>query len=99
MFNFSQRYGHGVVISSYCVVWLLTFFCILQVGALSQRRIIAFFNEFVGQTVGFLNKFSSECEEKLFIVDTRLEKLETMLSILEAKVGKSKSAGLQRIII
>ena len=58
-----------------------------QVGALSQKRIIAFFNEFVGQTVTFLNKFSAECEEKLFVVDTRLEKLETMLSILEAKVS------------
>ncbi|XP_043239291.1 WASH complex subunit 3-like [Amphibalanus amphitrite] len=58
-----------------------------EVGALSQRRIIAFFNEFVAQTVTFLNKFSSQCEEKLFTVDTRLEKLETMLSILEAKLS------------
>lgn len=58
-----------------------------EVGALSQKRIIAFFNEFVGKTVAFLNNFSSECEEKLFVVDTRIDKLETMLSILEAKLS------------
>jgi len=58
-----------------------------EVNALSQKRIMTFFNEFVSHTVTFLNKFSSDCEEKLFEVDTILEKLETMLSILEAKLS------------
>ncbi|XP_037070070.1 WASH complex subunit 3-like isoform X2 [Pollicipes pollicipes] len=58
-----------------------------EVDALSQKRIITFINEFVCQTVTFLNKFASNCEDKLITVDNRLEKLETMLSILEAKLS------------
>lgn len=37
--------------------------CLLQVPAIQQRRIVAFFNQFVVHTVRFVNRFAIVCEE------------------------------------
>lgn len=68
------------------MIGVTALYVLFQVDALSQKRIIAFFNEFVCQAVTFLNNFSSVCEDKLLKVETRLERMETILQILESKV-------------
>ncbi|XP_078000269.1 WASH complex subunit 3-like [Glandiceps talaboti] len=58
-----------------------------KVEAIHQKRMLAFLNHFITHTVRFLNKFSCVCEEKLANLNLRLQKLETTLSILEAKLA------------
>jgi len=58
-----------------------------QVDPISPKRMLAFLNHFVIHTVGFLNRFSVICEEKLEDLSVRLQRLETTVCLLEAKVG------------
>ncbi|KDR17048.1 Coiled-coil domain-containing protein 53 [Zootermopsis nevadensis] len=58
-----------------------------QVGAIHQKRTLAFINHFITNTVSFLNKFSHSCELRLEKFDTQIQKLEASLSILEAKLS------------
>lgn len=66
-----------------------------QVGAIHQKRTLAFINHFISNTVSFLNKFSSSCELRLEKFEMRLQKLEASLSILEAKL--SSISGLENV--
>lgn len=63
-----------------------------KVGAIHQKRTIAFINHFISNTVSFLNKFARSCEQRLEIFDARIQKIDASLSILEAKL--SSIAGL-----
>ena len=47
---------------------------------------LAFLNHFIIHTASFLNQFSVICEEKLEDLSVRLQRLETTLCLLEAKV-------------
>jgi len=54
---------------------------------MNPKRMLAFINHFVVHTVSFLNRFSVICEEKLEDLSVRLQRLETTVCLLEAKVG------------
>lgn len=56
--------------------------------ALNTKRMQTFFNEFIVTTVNFLNQFSSECEDKFFELERKLNKIESNLIIVEEKVLK-----------
>lgn len=58
-----------------------------QVGAIHQKRTLAFINYFVTSTVSFLNNFSRSCEIRLQKCESRIQKLEASLGILEAKLS------------
>lgn len=58
-----------------------------KVEPLNQKRTLAFLNNWTMNTVSFLNQFSSVCESKLAAVDSRLQRTEDALSILEAKLS------------
>lgn len=58
-----------------------------KVGAIHQKRTLAFLNHFISHTVRFLNRFSCVCEEKLETLAIRLQRLETTMSLLEAKLA------------
>ncbi|KAK7076866.1 protein transport [Halocaridina rubra] len=58
-----------------------------KVEAINQKRTLAFINHWILHTVGFLNQFSSLCEEKLISLDTKLRRANHSLSILEAKLN------------
>ncbi|XP_077864541.1 WASH complex subunit 3-like [Saccoglossus kowalevskii] len=58
-----------------------------KVEAIHQKRMLAFLNHFITHTVRFLNKFSCVCEEKLGNLYIRIQRLETTLNILEAKIA------------
>ena len=62
------------------------YFALLKVGAINQKRTLAFLNHFITHTVRFMNRFSCVCEEKLEALAIRLQRLETSMNILEAKV-------------
>ena len=62
-------------------------FLTFQVGAIHQKRTLAFLNHFISHTVRFLNRFSGVCEEKLEDLSGRLQRIETTMNILEAKVS------------
>lgn len=47
---------------------------------------LAFINHFILNTVDFLNKFIANCEAKFIEFDTKLQKVESSLLIVEAKV-------------
>jgi len=57
------------------------------VEAIPAKRTLAFLNHFVTHTVAFLNRFAVVCEEKLESLTVRIERLETTMFILEAKVS------------
>ncbi|XP_054843675.1 WASH complex subunit 3 isoform X2 [Eublepharis macularius] len=58
-----------------------------KVPAIQQKRTVAFLNQFVVHTVQFLNRFSTVCEEKLSALSLRIQQIETMLNILDAKLS------------
>jgi hypothetical protein len=43
-------------------------------------------NTFFIRTAGFMNNFATQCENKLGRLETRLKKMDTALTLLEAKV-------------
>lgn len=47
---------------------------------------VAFVNHFIVNTVTFLNKFIGNCETKFIAFESKLQKLEASLLIVEAKV-------------
>ncbi|XP_065670401.1 WASH complex subunit 3 isoform X3 [Hydra vulgaris] len=55
--------------------------------AINYKRTLAFLNHFVTHTVRFLNRFSGDCENKLRDLQGKIQKLETTLCILEAKLS------------
>jgi len=58
-----------------------------QVDPISQKRLLAFFNFWLLQTVRFMNDFASQVESKLLEVDNRLRRLEASMTLLEAKLA------------
>jgi len=68
-----------------------------NVGAIHQKRTLAFLNHFISHTVRFLNRFSGVCEEKLEDVAYRLQRLDTTMKILEAKL--SSVPGLDNVTL
>uniref|UniRef100_A0A8C5RNM4 WASH complex subunit 3 n=1 Tax=Laticauda laticaudata TaxID=8630 RepID=A0A8C5RNM4_LATLA len=58
-----------------------------KVPAIQQKRTVAFLNQFVVHTVQFLNRFSTICEEKLSALSLRIQQIETLLNILDAKLS------------
>ncbi|XP_049940427.1 WASH complex subunit 3 [Schistocerca serialis cubense] len=66
-----------------------------QVTPIHQKRMYAFINHFITNTVSFLNKFSQSCELRLEKFDSRLQKLEASLCILETKLNSI--AGLDEV--
>ena len=60
---------------------------------------LAFLNHFIVHTSGFLNRFSVICEEKLEDLSVRLQRLETTVCLLEAKVGVVVAAALLILIL
>ncbi|XP_072045603.1 WASH complex subunit 3-like [Amphiura filiformis] len=58
-----------------------------KVGAIHQKRMLAFLNHFITHSTRFLNKFSCVCEQKLTHLNTRIQRLEVTMNILEAKIA------------
>lgn len=67
-----------------------TFFFLNQVEAINQRELVTYINMFLIRTCAFLNSFSSKCESKLAELHTRLESIDTSITLLETKVITSK---------
>jgi len=57
-----------------------------QVPSIQQKRMVAFVNHFIVNTVTFLNKFIGNCETKFIAFESKLQKLEASLLIVEAKL-------------
>lgn len=60
---------------------------VFQVPPINQRRVLAFVNHFVAETVDFLTRLITDCDLKFLAFETKLRKIEDSLLILEAKVG------------
>jgi len=69
-------------------VWYIMW---MQVEAIGPKRMLAFLNHFVVHTSSFLNRFSVVCEEKLQDLSVRLQRLETAVCLLEAKVSRVRT--------
>lgn len=54
--------------------------------ALNSKRMQTFFNEFLIATTTFLDQFASDCETKFFEYERKLNRIESNLIIIEAKV-------------
>ncbi|XP_064628779.1 WASH complex subunit 3-like [Lineus longissimus] len=66
-----------------------------KVGAIHPKRTLAFLNHFITHTVRFLNRFSCVCEDKLSALSLRIQRLETTMNVLEAKL--SSIPGLENV--
>jgi len=58
-----------------------------KVGPINHKRTLAFLNHFITHSVRFLNRFSCVCEEKLAELSHKIQRIEIMMSILEAKLA------------
>ncbi|GAB0093509.1 WASH complex subunit 3 [Sergentomyia squamirostris] len=58
-----------------------------QVPPIHQKRILAFVNHFIVGTVTFLNKFVIKCESKFIDFESKLQKVEASLAIIESKLA------------
>ena len=58
-----------------------------QVPRIHQKRLLAFVNHFVAETVGFLNALIKDCDTKFVAYESKLRKVEDSLAILEAKLS------------
>ena len=58
-----------------------------QVDCLHRKRLLALVNHFVAQTVHFLSKFGSDCEGRLLQAEAKIQKIDTDLRLLEAKLS------------
>ncbi len=57
---------------------------------IDQKRTQAFVNHFLVETVNALNRVAEVCEEKMDSICSQVDRMETMLSILEDKVRSCK---------
>lgn len=62
-----------------------------KVPSIDQKRMLAFINHFILNTVDFLNKFIANCETKFIEFDTKLQKIESSLVIVESKVQNANT--------
>lgn len=67
--------------------------------ALNSKRMQTFFNEFLITTTNFLNQFASECEDKFYELERKLNKIESNLVIIEAKVCNYRPNYVMRRLI
>ncbi|KAG8187902.1 hypothetical protein JTE90_001665 [Oedothorax gibbosus] len=58
-----------------------------KVDPLNQKRTLTFLNHFLIRTTSFLNTFSTVCDEKLENLLVRIQRLESSMCILEAKLA------------
>jgi hypothetical protein len=64
-----------------------------SVNAVPHQQTLALVNSFVIQTVEFINRFASVCEEKLGDVSSTIRRLEVTVTIFEAKLDSIKHIG------
>eukprot|EP01156_Anaeramoeba_ignava_P020800 Anaeramoba_ignava/c17214_g1_i2.p2 GENE.c17214_g1_i2~~c17214_g1_i2.p2 ORF type:complete len:113 (-),score=33.28 c17214_g1_i2:1490-1828(-) len=64
-----------------------------KIPPLPYPKVISYVNNFIINTVEFLNKFSGICEEKLSNVSQSIQHLEIRLSILEDKLSSIPIVG------
>ncbi|XP_022197659.2 WASH complex subunit 3 isoform X2 [Nilaparvata lugens] len=57
-----------------------------EVPPINQKRLLAFINEFLINTISLLNGFHQNCESRLQKFDLKMQKLEAELCILESKL-------------
>lgn len=53
---------------------------------IEQKRMVAFINHFIVNTVSFLNEFLANVESKFVEFESKLQNIEASLQIVEAKV-------------
>lgn len=68
-----------------------------KVGPINHKRTLAFLNHFITHSVRFLNRFSCVCEEKLAELSNKIQRIEIMMSILEAKLASIP--GLEEVTV
>lgn len=57
------------------------------VDSIHKKRLLAFINHFVISTSSFLNKLSKSCEQRFMTLETKIQKLEASVIILESKLN------------
>jgi hypothetical protein len=60
----------------------------------SHRKTVLFVNHFVVEVTRFLNRFANVCEERLLQVGSGVDRLETALAVLEARLGSVDGVAL-----
>lgn len=75
------------IVNSACFRFCMRMSDKTAVNALNSKRMVTFFNEFLITTTSFLNGFASECEDKFFELERKLNKIESNLLIIEDKVS------------
>ncbi|XP_037036986.1 WASH complex subunit 3 [Bradysia coprophila] len=65
-----------------------------QLPPIDQKRLVTFINHFLIDTTKFLNSFLVNCENKFVTLESRLQKINSELTIIESKVfqGELKNA-------
>ncbi|KAH1019377.1 hypothetical protein HUJ04_009204 [Dendroctonus ponderosae] len=56
-----------------------------QIPPIQQKRIIAFVNHFITNTVSYLNTFCQSCESRFMQFEYKVQKIEASLLILESQ--------------
>lgn len=72
-------------------IFIYCLFLAFEVPPIEQKRMAAFINEFITSTVTFLNDFMTKCENKFVEFEQKMQRIESSLLIVEAKVFKCLS--------
>lgn len=64
-----------------------------QVPSIHQKRLLAFINHFIVNTVTFLNDFIANCDSKFIECENKLQKVEASLLIVESKLASIQGVG------
>lgn len=57
-----------------------------NISSINTRQTLLIVNDFIAHTVDFMNKFATLSEQKLYQISQKTEKLDTLISLLEAKL-------------
>jgi len=69
-----------------------------QLPPIDQKRLVAFVNHFLIDTAKFLNSFVVNCEEKFVTLESKLQKINAELVVIESKIfqGELKNPVVER---
>lgn len=59
---------------------------LFQLPPIDQKRLVAFVNHFLIDTTEFLNSFLVNCENKFITLESKLQKINAELVIIESKI-------------
>lgn len=70
---------------------------VFQLPPIDQKRLICFVNHFLIDTTKFLNQFLVNCENKFVTLESRLQKINAELTVIESKIFQGELVSIENL--